>query len=85
MAQFKSCLDPSGRILIPAALRRKLGLTPGSEMVLEEEDGILRVQTRENAIRRVQKYFAQFNDGRSWSKELLQERRAEALNSISRP
>jgi AbrB family looped-hinge helix DNA binding protein len=78
MEQYTSRMEPSGRILIPAALRRKLGVAPGAEMGIEEEDGILHVQTREAAIRGIQKYFARFNDGRSWSGELLQERRAEA-------
>jgi len=33
---------------------------------------------RERAIREVQKYFAQFNDGESWSGELMEDRCAEA-------
>jgi len=47
-------------------------------MVIEEEDGILLVQTRDAAIRSVRKYFAQFDDGKSWSQELIGERRAGA-------
>jgi bifunctional DNA-binding transcriptional regulator/antitoxin component of YhaV-PrlF toxin-antitoxin module len=78
MEQFTSRLEPSGRILIPAVLRQKLGLTTGSEMVIEELEGVLTVQTRESAIRNVQKFFAQFQDGQSWSDELIEERRAEA-------
>jgi hypothetical protein len=39
---------------------------------------LLRFQTREGAIRNVQKYFAQFEDGTSWSEELIRERSAEA-------
>jgi AbrB family looped-hinge helix DNA binding protein len=76
--QYTSKIEPSGRILIPAVLRKKLGLAAGSEMVIEEEDEVLRAQTREAAIRNVRKYFAQFDDGKSWSRELIGERRAEA-------
>ena len=47
-------------------------------MVIEELEGVLTVQTRESAIRNVQKFFAQFQDGQSWSDELIEERRAEA-------
>ena len=47
-------------------------------MVIEEADGVLRVHTRQAAIRKVQQYFAQFDDGRSWSEELIKDRRAEA-------
>lgn len=84
MEQYTSRIEPSGRILIPAALREKLGLKPGAEMVIEEEDGILHVQTRDAAIRNVQKYFAQFGDGKSWSQELIRERRAEARREKSK-
>lgn len=78
MEQFTSRIEPSGRLLIPAALRQKLGLTAGSEMVIDEADGILHIQTREGAVRNIQKYFAQFSDGKSWSQELISERRVEA-------
>jgi bifunctional DNA-binding transcriptional regulator/antitoxin component of YhaV-PrlF toxin-antitoxin module len=64
--------------LIPAALRQKLNLLPGAEMIIEENDGILHIHTRQAAIRKVQQYFAQFANGRSMSEELLQERKAEA-------
>lgn len=47
-------------------------------MPIEEDDGNLRVQTREAVIRSAQKYFAQFDDGKNWSAELIRERRAEA-------
>ncbi len=77
MASYTSKLEPSGRLLIPAALRQKLGITPGAEVIIEEDDGILLVHSRESALRRAQEYFATFNDGRSWSQELLVERRAE--------
>ena len=83
MEQFTSRIEPSGRLLIPAVLRQKLGLTAGSEMVIEETDGILRVQTRDSAVRNVQKYFAQFSDGKSWSEELIGERRAEARSEMA--
>jgi AbrB family looped-hinge helix DNA binding protein len=78
MEQYTSKVEDSGRLLIPAVLRKRLGLAPGTEMLIEEENGTLRVQTRDSAIREVQNYFAKFDDGRSWSRELMAERRAEA-------
>lgn len=35
-------------------------------------------QQEERAIREVRKYFAQFNDGKGWSEELIEDRRTEA-------
>ncbi len=77
MQQYTSRLEPSGRLLIPAVLRQKLGFTPGAEIILEEDDGILLVHSREAALRWAQAYFAKFDDGRSWSQEIIDERRAE--------
>jgi hypothetical protein len=48
------------------------------EMVIDEENGTLRVQTLDAAVRDVQSWFARFSGGESWSEELLRERRAEA-------
>jgi AbrB family looped-hinge helix DNA binding protein len=53
------------QILIPAALRQKLGITPGVEVIFEEDDGILLLHTRESALRRAQEYFGKFSDGPS--------------------
>jgi AbrB family looped-hinge helix DNA binding protein len=78
MERYTSKLEPSGRLLIPAALRQKLNLAPGAEMIIQESDGILHIHTRQAAIRKVQQYFARFDNGRSMSEELLQERKAEA-------
>lgn len=43
-------LDERGRLLLPAALRRRLGMRPGDDlMVTEEADGVLRVESRRTA------------------------------------
>jgi bifunctional DNA-binding transcriptional regulator/antitoxin component of YhaV-PrlF toxin-antitoxin module len=83
MDRHTSKLEPSGRLLIPAALRQKLNLVPGAEMIIEEDEGILHIHTRQAAIRKVQQYFAQFDNGRSMSEELLKERKAEAAREKS--
>ena len=78
MGPVTSRLEPSGRVLIPAALRRKLGLEPGQELIIVEEDGGLQIYTRAAALKKVQDYFAAFKGDRCWSEELIQERRQEA-------
>ena len=63
-----------GRLVVPASMRERLGLAPGTPLVLvEEQDGLV-VLTREQAKRRVRAVL----DGPSLVDELLGERRAEA-------
>jgi len=70
-------VEPSGRILIPAALRRQIGIGPGDELIVDEKDGIIRLYTRATAVREVQRYFSEFADGTQWSDELMASRRDE--------
>jgi AbrB family looped-hinge helix DNA binding protein len=72
-------LEKSGRILIPAAIRRELGLKEGSELLLRPNDAGLQVSTRQQAIKRVQAQLRKYAPrGRLLSQELLDERREEA-------
>lgn len=52
-------------------------------MIIEEHDGILHIQTPQAAIRKVQQYFARFDNGRRMSEELLRDRKAEAAREKS--
>jgi AbrB family looped-hinge helix DNA binding protein len=45
-------LDERGRLVLPAQLRRRLGLSAGDQVTISEEgDGVLRVQSRQAAAR----------------------------------
>ena len=44
-------LDEKGRLVLPAEYRRRLGLKPGDEVAITEEEGVLRVETRKAAAR----------------------------------
>lgn len=45
-------LDERGRVVLPAALRRRLGIQPGDELVVSQEaDGALRLTSRHAAAR----------------------------------
>ena len=47
-----SRLDERGRLVLPADLRRRLGLRAGDEVkITEEADGVLRVESRRAAAR----------------------------------
>jgi AbrB family looped-hinge helix DNA binding protein len=45
-------LDERGRLVLPAALRRRLGMRAGDEFrISEEADGVLRIESRHAAAR----------------------------------
>lgn len=74
-------LGPGGRFVLPAELRRALGLRVGDDVILElEPDGSVRLMTRLQAIRRAQELLRPYRptDGRLVSDELIAERRQEA-------
>ncbi len=75
----KARLTQGGRIVIPAAYRKALGLNVGDEVILRLDDGELRLFTRLQAIRRAQELMRRYiPDDRSLVDELIAERRAEA-------
>ena len=79
MEQTATKLDRHGRIVIPAEYRRALGLREGDPVMVQLDDGELRVLTRAQAIRRAQEIVAKYiSPGRSLVDELIAERRAEA-------
>ena len=71
-------VNAQGRIVIPAALRKALGLKAGGTLVLRVEDGQLSGRTPEQAERDLHAMFAHIAPGRSLAAELIAERRAEA-------
>jgi AbrB family looped-hinge helix DNA binding protein len=75
-------VERSGRVLIPAAVRRELGIAEGSELLLRVEDGGVRMETRAQAVSRVQERFKKYaRPGVMLSEELLKGRREEALRA----
>ena len=72
-------LEKSGRLLIPAGIRRRLNLKAGSEVLLQVDETGIRLGTREQALARVHKRLRRYIPAnRVLSEELIQERRAEA-------
>lgn len=79
MQQSSTKVDRHGRVVIPAEYRRALGLREGDEVMLQLDDGALRILTRSEAIRRAQGLVTKHTKGeRSLVDELSAERRAEA-------
>ena len=72
-------VDSNGRVFIPAEYRRELGLKPGDRVVVQMDQGELRIFSQIEGIRRAQEIVARYvSPDRSLVDELIAERRAEA-------
>ncbi len=79
-------MGPQGRVVIPAALRRELGLRPGDRLLARVEDGQIVLETREAIMARIKARFAAaVPPGVSLVDELIAERRAEARREEEQP
>jgi len=54
MSVHRARIAEGGRLVIPAELRRKLGLNPGDSVVIDIADGELRVRSLHAAVQRAQ-------------------------------
>jgi AbrB family looped-hinge helix DNA binding protein len=79
MADFSEVrLGPQGRIVIPAEMRRALGVEEGDTLVAWTESGRLVLETQASLLQRLQDHFATLAPDMSLSAELIAERREEA-------
>jgi AbrB family looped-hinge helix DNA binding protein len=75
---FSTKIDKSGRVVIPSALRDRLHLSPGDELIVEEREGVVRLSTYDRILAEAQEYFCSLVlPGVSLVDELLAERHAE--------
>jgi len=79
METYTARLERSGRILIPAAVRRQLGLSEGSHVIVKVEDsGTLQVTSRSQALAKVRQEIRKYIPaGQDLAEELIRDRRAE--------
>jgi bifunctional DNA-binding transcriptional regulator/antitoxin component of YhaV-PrlF toxin-antitoxin module len=80
MSAISVRVEKSGRVLIPVAVRRQLGLKEGkSDLLLNINQGSVGVTTRAQALAEVQKWAARYaKPGRLISDDLIKDRRREA-------
>ncbi|WP_260441898.1 AbrB/MazE/SpoVT family DNA-binding domain-containing protein [Microcystis aeruginosa] len=76
-------LGGQGRLVIPATLRRVLGLEEGDRLIAREESGRLVLEKREILKQRLKARFAQLPQERSLVDELIAERREAAREEAS--
>jgi len=68
-----------GKLIIPAAFRRKLGIDTGDTVVVELGEDGLHVRSLSSAVRRAQEIVREFvPDEVDLAEELIENRRAEA-------
>lgn len=79
METYTTRLEKSGRILIPASVRRYLGLSEGSQVLVKvETSGALQITSRSQALGKVRKEIRKYIPaGQDLAEELIRDRRAE--------
>jgi AbrB family looped-hinge helix DNA binding protein len=72
-------MSEGGRVVVPAEIRKALGLEEGGVVLWELKEGEARLTTRRERLRRAQAQVREYVPaGVSLSDELIAERRAEA-------
>ena len=76
-------LNDNGRIVIPAEIRKQMGIKPGDTLFLAIEGDVLKIESQRNRIRRVQESLRHLiPPDRVLSDELIAERREEARQEM---
>jgi AbrB family looped-hinge helix DNA binding protein len=83
-AERQVSVGPQGRIVIPAGIRRALGLVEGTRLAVRAEEGRLILEPREEVLRRIRGRYARVAGKRRLSDELIRERRLEARRESAR-
>ena len=83
-ARYKARVDGTGRVLIPAEIRKRAGLKPGAAVTITEgPSGRIVLEPALALLREAQEYFRSIAPaGVLWSDELIAERRKEARHEV---
>ncbi len=76
--QIEIRVGPQGRVVIPAEIRRAVGLAPGQTLVARAERNRIILETRENVLERAKARFAAVPSDVKFADELIADRRKEA-------
>jgi AbrB family looped-hinge helix DNA binding protein len=77
-------VGPQGRVVIPSAIRKELGIVDGETLVARVDNGRLVIEKREAVLSRVFERFCVIPPGISLADELIAERREEARQENTR-
>ena len=75
---FDVTVGPQGRLVVPAPLRRRLGIEPGNVLVARAQDDCLVLERRDAILTRLRGRVAIASGDVSVVDALIAERRAEA-------
>jgi len=83
--QGQGQLNEAGRVVIPAEIRKRLGLNAGDTLFFRVQGEVLIIESQQTRIRRVQESLSRLLPaGRSLADELITERREEARREEAR-
>jgi AbrB family looped-hinge helix DNA binding protein len=71
-------VGPQGRFVIPASIRRAMGIVPGETLIVRAKDGQLVLEKPDRVLARLKSTFANVPSDVSLVDELISERREEA-------
>jgi AbrB family looped-hinge helix DNA binding protein len=78
MTEVQVRLGENGRVVIPAAFRRRLGLKPGDPLILRLDDERVMIESRRAAVRAAQRMIRELvPEGELLTERLFEMRRAE--------
>jgi AbrB family looped-hinge helix DNA binding protein len=82
--RYKTRVDGTGRVLIPAEIRKRLGMKPGATVTITEgPSGRVVLEPALALLREAQEYFRSIAPASVlWSDELIAERRKEAQREV---
>jgi AbrB family looped-hinge helix DNA binding protein len=79
MTTVRVKLGEDGRISLPAAYRRALGLRPGDELIVQLQDGAISVTSTKLGIERARRMLGRYlKTKESLADSLIADRRSEA-------
>jgi AbrB family looped-hinge helix DNA binding protein len=83
-AGYKARVDGTGRVLIPAEIRKRAGMKPGATVTITEgPSGRIVLEPALALLREAQEYFQSIAPASVlWSDELIAERRKEARREV---
>ena len=77
-------MGEKGRVVVPAPLRKALGIDVGTELVVRIEGNRLVLETRPSALRRLKARFAAIPANVDLAQEIIDERRREVAREEER-
>ena len=78
MSSVIAQVSAGGRIVIPAEIRRKMGIHSGDQVILSYHDGELHIATRKQRLKQAKAIDKAYAGDISLADALIEERKAEA-------